>query len=380
MLAKAVQQHHPAPTLHKVPTLSQQLFPSSSPSASQEARNNATQRALASQSFHQIKGPNNVLRPSTSSALNGPRTDPRMGDSNLERRTTAQSSSASSLARHDSIFSRDSVVDLTQSSYAGGRVGKLHDAVYFDENDFDDDADLELDIEDPNTQGHLSASNSQQYLPTQKTTPLIPNGQPTSSVPVPWSSSPLQHKRTPPNAGTLQRGTAVPDLDASHHEQSPIAPPAMRLTKRRTMPWLDTDGQDVAQEFRQGPPPHVQKIIDRKRKILHPDARVETFTPLPKDKPSSPYPWNKTASAVKEEQKKLRQANKKLVKTLDGDGESIKQTAVSRRKSVARVFLSDEQKKVLNLVAEDSKSVFFTGSAGMYLSIMYHVRYGSKNF
>lgn len=30
-----------------------------------------------------------------------------------------------------------------------GRVGQLHEAVYFDENDFDNDEDIDLDAEEP---------------------------------------------------------------------------------------------------------------------------------------------------------------------------------------------------------------------------------------
>ncbi len=40
---------------------------------------------------------------------------------------------------------KKAAIDLTQTSVGGGRVGKLHDIVSFDENDHDDDADIDLD-------------------------------------------------------------------------------------------------------------------------------------------------------------------------------------------------------------------------------------------
>ena len=110
----------------------------------------------------------------------------------------------------------------------------------------------------------------------------------------------------------------------------------------------------------------VEKIRkQRERK----EAAGEAYTPLPKAKSDSAFPWNKTASAVKEEQKKLRQGHRKLTKDIEGT-EAAKSNTKKKRESVARVFLSDEQKSVLDLVAEQKKSVFFTGSAGTGKSVL----------
>lgn len=92
-------------------------------------------------------------------------------------------------------------------------------------------------------------------------------------------------------------------------------------------------------------------------------------TPASKEKSDSPYPWNKTASAVKEEQKRLRQGHRKLVKDNEAE-EKPKSTRTKAEHKVPRVFLSDEQKKVFNLVTEERKSVFFTGSAGTGKSVL----------
>ena len=365
MLAKAVQQHTAAPPPYKPPTLSQQLFPSSSPSASQDAFRNGPQRFSTPQLSHQATASKNILKPSTSSTLNGPRGDWRFEQANALRRPLPQSSSIPSFNRQDPLSSKVDVVDLTQPSGDGGRVGKLHDAVYFDENDFDDDTDLDLDIEDPCTKGYPSTVKLEQSLSTQTKTSVVPKQQSTTSQPVPWSSSPLYHNATPPNAGLLQRPVPLPDSGRQNSVDAPISRP----NKRRTLPWLDTPEQNTTE----GPPSYVQKITDRKRKNFHVDNGVESFTPLPKDKPNSPYPWNKTASAVKEEQKRLRQANKKLIKTLEGDDVSIGNASATKKNAVARVFLSDEQRKVLKMVADEKRSVFFTGSAGMSLLFVEYV-------
>lgn len=81
------------------------------------------------------------------------------------------------------------------------------------------------------------------------------------------------------------------------------------------------------------------------------------------------YPWNTTASAIKEQQKKHREESKKAVKKHAGTDESIA-AAKSNNKRPARVFLSEEQQHVLDLVIEQKKSVFFTGSAGTGKSVL----------
>jgi transposase len=59
---------------------------------------------------------------------------------------------------------------------------------------------------------------------------------------------------------------------------------------------------------------------------------------------------------MKEEQKKLRQANKKLIKNNDASDESLKQ-AISAKKRKLESVLSEEQQRVLKFVVEDGKRV-----------------------
>jgi ATP-dependent DNA helicase PIF1 len=125
---------------------------------------------------------------------------------------------------------------------------------------------------------------------------------PSSSIPLPWSSSPPSHMLPPP--------------------------------KRRTLPWLKDETEN-----------------DKK------DSEV-----LARSKPT--YPWNKTVSAVKEEQKELRRQNKKR-QQVEG-----KTRLHQPRQRVASLFLSDEQRGVLEAVVEKGKSIFFTGSAGTGKSVL----------
>jgi len=98
-----------------------------------------------------------------------------------------------------------------------------------------------------------------------------------------------------------------------------------------------------------------------------PPKRVSDATPVKK----SPYPWNTTASAIKEQKEKVREVNKKKMKHNDASEDDIlKINMKKKRSSVARVFLSEEQQHVLDLVSEGKKSVFFTGSAGTGKSVL----------
>ena len=387
MLAKAVQGHNAAP-IHKAAALSQTLFPSSSPLSGHDAFRSPSQQARRPTSRSQL-GSANVLKPSTSAALNAHGSGWQAGASNPLKRTAAQANGMGSiLSKQDSIPSQDNVIDLTQSTYGGDRVGKLHDAVYFDENDFDDDLDLDFDVEDPIMKGHLSAAKAQPTLPAVSHLSPV-NHQQISGQPLPWSSSPLQRKTIPQPASSC---APIPVLDLTRSEtpQAVQKPPLARPSKRRTLPWLDPDGQEATAEPRRQLPAHVQKIIDRKKanqvnrqRDTGENVDVEAFTPLPKDKPNSPYPWNKTASAVKEEQKNLRKANvgKKTVRNngVDEVNAKDKTTGIKKKKGdVASVFLSDEQQKVLKMVVEGQKSVFFTGSAGGSLVCLISISYSLR--
>ena len=218
-------------------------------------------------------------------------------------------------------------------------LGSLHSAVYFDENDFDDDDDLNFEEPDtfmppakivrPNVQGQgpggladsQTASSMQMKPPSQPASILISsdsadvkypelppmpddNPAPPSSAQIPWSSSPLSHFQKPNNP--------------------------------RTVPWA-TNQQSTPVE----PPP----------------KKVEA--PVHRPKPTAL--WEKSASAIKEEQRQLRRQNKSL---------KTDTKKPQPRPKLASVFLSDEQRHVLEAVVHQGKSIFFTGSAGTGKSVL----------
>lgn len=223
--------------------------------------------------------------------------------------------------------------------------------VFFDEDDFD--SDIDLDVEDPATKSTVSyptlpavgtaASRDSAY---QSVTPKASQKQvPSSSQPIPWSSSPPEHFETPPKAQN-----------------------AVLRTKRRTLPWQQKAGQvktESSERIEDEPGEEPETVRPKKRRSAEAAPTVNS-TPLPRSsKPE--YPWNTTASALKLQQKELREANKKI-KANEGTEEDMK-AAISKKKktTIHRIFLSEEQQHVLNLVVEYKKSVFFTGSAGMWL-------------
>lgn len=387
MLAKAVQDHHPGLPGPKGTTLQQHY-----------------------------KANGNPLKPISATALNA--SIPSWSTSiNPLKRTSSQANSNDSPYSSQEHGSKKAMIDLTQP---GARAGKLQNAVFFDENDFDDDADIDLDAEDtpPVVTRAVSTEwkSSATLLPDPPHKKSITPQTPVSSTPLPWSSSPQSHHQKPP---------PVPKVRS-------VPAPTANTTKRRTLPWIEEakqsglervskidrmcedpgggystqdkariearkENRDANQKKRlyeqfagedhpgkrnrqsvgksaedlmeRGVSEHIVDKIRQAKYAKDEDTRGAAYTPLPKDKPNSPYPWNKTASAFKEEQKKLRQGNKKLVKDLAGSG-LAKSNTKKKRETVAKVFLSDEQKSVLNLVTEQKKSVFFTGSAGTGKSVL----------
>lgn len=364
----------------------------------------------------------NALKPRPSSMLNTAYSPP----ANPLKRTASQASGRESPFSSQEQGLKKAMMGLTQPSTGGGRLDKLHDPVLFDENDFENDEDIDLDAEDsPIVSRSISSGASSSTLlhdaPQRKsTTPPTP----VSSTPLPWSSSPLSHHQMPPpkpkqtafTANTNKRRTLPWVEDAKKVDQarrgksdrfcedltggvSPTSSEQAIIDQKKEWKLLDRQcvdltggerdpnahrpsktGEELDRDLeryrgnmiRKGAPDWVadKAVQGKKRKITTAQEEFSgAYTPLPKDKTDSPYPWNKTASAFKEEQKKLRQGYKKLVK--DNEGGSEKSSMKKKgRETVAKVFLSDEQRSVLNLVAAQKKSVFFTGSAGTGKSVL----------
>lgn len=190
-------------------------------------------------------------------------------------------------------------------------LGALHESTsFFNENDFDDDAAIDLTVNGPSVQyPSIAAATADISYPTLPPLPANLPQQHTSSEPIPWSTSPPEHFVSPPR-------------------------------KRRAVPW--TSGQD----------------------------RENSITSLPsKQRDSSRYPWNMTAPMMQAELKELRKASKpRSVGTTQGDAAAGARTSTST--ALPKIFLSEEQKGVLTAVVDEGKSVFFTGSAGTGKSVL----------
>lgn len=95
------------------------------------------------------------------------------------------------------------------------------------------------------------------------------------------------------------------------------------------------------------------------------------FTPLPKDTKDKKMPWNTTQSAIKEQKnafKAKKQASRKVID--DAQMQAMEQHNRQKVAKLAPISLSDEQKRVQELVCNQQKSVFFTGSAGTGKSVL----------
>ncbi|KKZ66471.1 hypothetical protein EMCG_07806 [[Emmonsia] crescens] len=210
-------------------------------------------------------------------------------------------------------------LDAVQPPPSETPLAALHSNVYFDDNDFDDDIDL-----DEPTSFSINLAQSQSFTSSRIQLPELPpaleqpappsDNAPPSTLPLPWSSSP------PAN----------------------LLPPA----KRRTLPWQEN-----------------KKPEAETRPRINQERRFVTRTPAPNK--SSSLPWDKTMSAVKEEQKELRKQQKIRVSS-----EKNHNQLGTRVPKVASIFLSEEQKRVVEAIVKDSKSIFFTGSAGTGKSVL----------
>lgn len=316
---------------------------------------------------------NDILGPSPTSAINYPAVGPT-------RPLTLSESSSSSLSRKRSLSQQGGLASVFNSRSAfqenvppafdsyhqppKDSMAALHDAVYFDEADFDDDCDLDFDTTEPIIYPSLAAaaatlptpppqtdkSSPQSFAPPKPVQqddyddlefaprPLVnsrlqlqqhTNDPLGSSQPLPWSSSPAEHFEPPkPRAPVVEEEVVRP-----------------KRKKARALPWRAEKEIEIV----------VTKTTSRKveaRKIS-----------------SGAMPWNDSFSNVEAGRKEARKRNtanqqKRSIATIAGDREDTKR-AKKGSEPVAKIFLSDEQSRVIDLVMSSKQSVFFTGSAGI---------------
>jgi len=290
-----------------------------------------------------------------------------------------------STSRHDPI-----IVD--ENSPVKTAVPTVTQSEFFGEDDFD--SDIELDVEDPTKKSSVhypslprkaspakamfrptnprlqglhtrdispgdSGYDGSAAMPPVEAPPPVPD----SSMPMSWPSSPPEHRATPPLSKNLNQFRVEETQERILPKQQPVVsqPARTQPVKRKTLPWMAADSQTV--QAAQNGPPLPKPFGSRTGEVA--------YTPLPKDSKKALYPWNTTASAVKEQQKTLREVNKKKSKFTEASEQAMEIVRKKKGDSrVARVFLSEEQQHVLDLVADSKRSVFFTGSAGTGKSVL----------
>jgi ATP-dependent DNA helicase PIF1 len=322
-------------------------------------------------------GYRNPLRPSSASTLNGS----LRYSANGVKRTASGIAKVFNSSFEEGSGSRYDPVNV-ESKTSKGSMLQVAQNEFVDENAFD--SDIDIDIEEPvakkahpysklpPNQDQVSASGPIIYptLPRQQQAHTSfansidsfygspPSQQPPpSSSHLPWSSSPAEHYSaalSPAKAKPKIQDFSYKPTTAPHHVQNgpPIPTTQTKPAKRRTLPWHE-DVEDSSLS-------HNSYAKSKSTSVNTPFAKANA-------KPI--HPWNTTASAVKQQQKKHREETKKPIKKNEGDEESILKAKTSRERP-ARVFLSEEQQHVLNLVIENKKSVFFTGSAGTGKSVL----------
>ena len=133
-------------------------------------------------------------------------------------------------------------------SQSTSSLSALHDAVYFNEDDFESDGDLNFDDSITMTTAPSTASAGAPSLPTQGMNLSPPKtisgdihygGTPNSSAPVDWSSSPAEHFAKP--GGAMLRNSARRPI-VIEEDPEEVTEEAHQPKKRKRMPWNDRDG------------------------------------------------------------------------------------------------------------------------------------------
>jgi ATP-dependent DNA helicase PIF1 len=385
MLRRATEKYEPI--AGKNDLLAKQLFPSSSPT---QDGNIEAQFMKSRQSSQSIGGFTSVTN--SSDPLRAKSPNIKQGQKRKSETFTSAASSrlGSVFSRTDSFQETPQTIDLTADSQTSSNANvKPTCSVHFDENDFDDDSDLDLDIDypiptatsmcaPPKPSSQKAAAQSLYALP-QQSEPLTSTAgfqTPCSSAQT-WSSSSPSHMAIPPGRGQQEQAGPQSVVD----EPAGLAP---RPAKRRTLPWAQRRAEEdemaaaneekaelLASRAHSSSSPHILCFRCKEKGHYAQECRrgrIRDFeyTPIPKEKRML---WDTTASAVKEQQRKFKE-KQKVVKSVDEATRRAVAEHNRKKAAMAPITLSDEQKRVLELVVKQQKSVFFTGSAGTGKSVL----------
>lgn len=309
---------------------------------------------------------------------------------------------AATLGSSGSFSVKSNIIDLTQEDpdlppHSFNKVAKPNVHVEFNVDDFEDDDELDLDIEYPTGLPLSSArkplkSLSQNIAPIHAPALTLKRASPDSpahpSSAITWPSSPERNKRTPPGS-KFQQQPDRPELRTSTVDcDIPDSSEPVRDAKRRTLPWLQKHaeglvcgncGEDGHEE------PNCTNEATKSSKIdasAHQVSKSNTnerhdntlhATPNIKGEKSQEY-FNTTPSALEARTQALRERNKVIKQhkavTLSSEEQQDIIKMTTKKARAAPIMLSDEQKNVVKLVCTEQQSVFFTGSAGTGKSVL----------
>lgn len=345
MLGRASDRAKGAPAPHAAGTstakadLGKQLFPSSSPSSSQ-------QRDITSWAT-------SAKKPYSTSTVRGPfaRASAPLRPRSSNPQSLSSTRAVLATPAGVGMLRANSVVSICSS--AGSFEGPLFSSesqsrgstissVLVNEDDFSDDNTLELDYECPGSlpplpptkTNSISAAQPASATSTTDTADQLPTSE------ISWSSSAPQHMFPPDKPQQLKREPANDPL-----------PPA----KKRVLP----------SSFRTNPPePTSSGLHD-------PDPNPDpSATPLSKQRDLL---WDATQSAIKEGRKQLKIQSKKSGSDAHLSPEETRTATDShgiKKTKASAISLSSEQQHVIDLVIKNSQSVFFTGPAGTGKSVL----------
>jgi ATP-dependent DNA helicase PIF1 len=291
---------------------------------------------------------------------------------------------AATLRNAGSFADSSNTIDLTSDSQTvNNQVAAASAQVTWNDDDFDNDSDLDLEMEYPLALPPMSAHrpplhNVSKNLrkgesPTPSTVTTTPGllGQPSSVLS--WSSSPVEHMRAPV-AGRkredFQKGIPADGPSIQQLSSEPSIDSNPRGSKRRTLPWLKEKDEDGGIKNNQD---NSDKSVDAMPCFSCGKSGHLQSNCLASKKTSASTkstPWETTAKAVKDAQRIHKSAKQKTKATSTSTEDIQKANGTATKRKNAPMFLSDEQRKVLDLVMTRNKSVFFTGSAGTGKSVL----------